>query len=76
MLDKNGGVIYVGKAKNLKKRLSQYFTGTPDNKTQNLTAVLYRIEVTITPTEAEALLLENNMIKHLQPRFNVVFRDD
>jgi len=77
MLDKNGKAIYVGKAKNLKKRLSQYFIGnTPDIKTQNLRRLLHRIEVTITPTEREALLLENNMIKHLLPRFNVVFRDD
>ncbi|MGV3592549.1 MAG: excinuclease ABC subunit UvrC, partial [Gammaproteobacteria bacterium] len=77
MLDENGETLYVGKAKNLKKRLSNYFRGSGlDNKTLALVGKIHRIETTITRSETEALLLEQNLIKEKRPPFNIVMRDD
>lgn len=76
MLDKQGVVIYVGKAKNLKSRLTSYFRGTPGAKTQILVGHIADIQLTITATEAEAFLLENTLIKQHQPRYNILLRDD
>jgi excinuclease ABC subunit C len=77
MLDAAGELLYVGKAKNLKKRLSNYFRGSGlDNKTQALVARIHSIETTLTASETEALLLEQNLIKEKRPPFNIVLRDD
>ncbi|KAB8313277.1 excinuclease ABC subunit UvrC [Erwinia endophytica] len=77
MYDVSGTVIYVGKAKDLKKRLSSYFRGNSGNrKTEALVGSIHQIDVTVTHTETEALLLEHNYIKLYQPRYNVLLRDD
>ena len=77
MLDEKQQVIYVGKAKNLKNRLSSYFRKTGlSAKTQVMVSKISNVDVTITHTEGEALLLESNLIKELRPRYNVLMRDD
>ncbi|MDP6189509.1 MAG: GIY-YIG nuclease family protein, partial [Gammaproteobacteria bacterium] len=77
MLDVNHAVIYVGKAVNLKNRVTSYFRGrSHNNKTQIMVSKVTSIEVTITHSEAEALLLENTLIKQLKPTYNISLRDD
>nr|NIR32477.1 excinuclease ABC subunit C [Gammaproteobacteria bacterium]NIR85780.1 excinuclease ABC subunit C [Gammaproteobacteria bacterium]NIV75712.1 excinuclease ABC subunit C [Gammaproteobacteria bacterium] len=77
MLDSEGGPLYVGKARNLKKRVTSYFRkGARSAKTQALLRQTQAVEVTVTRTEAEALLLENQLIKEYRPRYNVLLRDD
>lgn len=77
MYDASGTVIYVGKAKDLKKRLSSYFRlQVSSRKTETLVKNIAHIDVTVTHTETEALLLEHNYIKLYQPRYNVLLRDD
>ena len=77
MLDGRGKVIYVGKARNLRRRVSSYFRGRAhDAKTTALLKSIASIEVTVTRTETDALMLEYNLIKQHRPRFNVMLRDD
>jgi excinuclease ABC subunit C len=75
--DKDDTVIYVGKAKNLKRRVTSYFTKVHDNaKTRILVKKIYRMEHIVVPTEVDALLLENNLIKKYRPRYNILLKDD
>ena len=75
--DKDGKLLYVGKAKNLKKRVSSYFTKKHDNgRTRLLVKKIHAIKHIVVATETDALLLENNLIKKYQPRYNVMLKDD
>ena len=75
--DSNDGILYVGKAKNLKKRVSSYFNKNHEyGKTRVLVKKIRSIKHIVVPTESDALLLENNLIKELRPRYNVLLKDD
>ena len=74
--DKNGTLIYVGKAKNLKRRVSSYFNKEQFGKTRVLVSKIADLEYSIVDSESEALLLENTMIKQYKPRYNIMLKDD
>ena len=74
--DKTGRLIYVGKAKSLKKRVASYFGKSISGKTKVMMNRVAEIQHTVVETESEALLLENNLIKRHQPRYNVLMKDD
>ncbi|HEX4045664.1 MAG TPA: excinuclease ABC subunit UvrC [Gammaproteobacteria bacterium] len=77
MLDEQGGILYVGKAKNLKKRITSYFSGrVKDLKTLSLVKYIHDINIIVTHSENEAVLLECNLIKQHRPRYNILLRDD
>jgi len=76
MKDKNGCIIYVGKSKNLKNRLSSYFKQTHTGKTKMLVRDIYEFEYILTNSEVESLLLELNLIKKYTPKYNILYKDD
>ena len=77
MLDKEGVILYVGKARHLKNRVTSYFRGKAHaDKTQAMLAQVASVEVTVTASETEALLLEYNLIKQHKPRYNILLKDD
>src|SRR5699024_6424159 len=76
MKDRNDQVIYVGKAKKLRNRLRSYFTGAEDATVTRLVSEVRNFEFIVTSIETESLLLELNVIKQYQPRYNIVLKDD
>src|SRR3954454_12815595 len=76
MKDRQGTVIYVGKAKVLKNRVRSYFTGSHDGKTLRLVNEIEDFEYIVTSSEIEALILEINLIKKYDPKYNVMLKDD
>lgn len=76
MKNKEGNIIYVGKAKSLKSRVNSYFTGAHDYKVTKMVSNIHDFDIIVTRTEKESLILELNLIKKHQPRFNVIFMDD
>ena len=76
MIGERKEVLYVGKAKNLKNRVTSYFRNPKDIKTKSLVSQIKNIEFTVTNNEVEALLLENQLIKQHKPKYNIIFRDD
>jgi len=75
-VDSSGKIIYIGKAKNLKKRVSSYFSGNQSGKTKVMLNKAVTIRHIVVDTESNALLLENNLIKKYQPRYNILLKDD
>jgi excinuclease ABC subunit C len=77
-IDREHSIIYVGKAKNLKNRVNSYFTGSKQHsrKTRKLVSEVLDVETTVVNSEFDALLLENNLIKELQPKYNILLKDD
>ncbi len=76
MKDRHGTIIYVGKAKVLKQRVRSYFTGSHDGKTQRLVSEIVDFETIITTSDIEALILELNLIKQYDPKYNIMLKDD
>src|SRR5690606_8796953 len=76
MKDKHGTVIYVGKSKALRNRVRSYFIGANDEKTQRLVMDIVDFEYIVTSTEIDALILEMNLIKKYDPKYNVMLKDD
>jgi excinuclease ABC subunit C len=76
MLDKNGTIIYVGKAKNLKNRVRSYFHGAHNAKTTKLVSEIVDFNYVITANELEAYVLEINLIKQYDPKYNILLTDD
>ena len=73
---KNGTIIYVGKAKNLRNRVRSYFRGSHDTKTEALVSEIVDFEFIVTESNIEALLLEINLIKENKPKYNIMLKDD
>lgn len=76
MLGKDGEILYIGKAKNLKKRLKSYVSRSLNGKTLILVRKVYSLELTTTPNESEALILESRLVRKHQPRYNILLKDD